>query len=98
LVNDGAIVEFANDYARCLSSFKSKAGVKDYIDIGKRILEEGVWLPNARTEKKTLSIIGVSFEHDLSEGTVPVVTTKKPLPNQMPNTPIAHQALEQIQQ
>ncbi len=51
--------------------------MKDYIDIGKRILEEGVWLPNARTEKKTLSIIGVSFEHDLSEGTVPVVTTKK---------------------
>jgi thymidylate synthase len=51
--------------------------VKDYIDIGKRILEEGVWLSNARTEKKTLSIIGVSFEHDLSEGTVPVVTTKK---------------------
>jgi thymidylate synthase len=36
-----------------------------------------VWLSNARTEKKTLSIIGVSFEHDLSEGTVPVVTTKK---------------------
>ncbi len=27
--------------------------------------------------KKTLAIIGATFEHDLSDGTVPVVTTKK---------------------
>ena len=51
--------------------------MKAYIDIGKRILQEGVWLSNARTGQKTLSIIGATFEHDLSDGTVPVVTTKK---------------------
>ena len=51
--------------------------MKAYIDIGKRILDEGVWLENARTGQKTLAIVGATFEHDLSDGTVPVVTTKK---------------------
>lgn len=51
--------------------------MKAYIDIGKRILNEGVWLSNARTKQKTLAIVGASFEFDLSHGIVPVVTTKK---------------------
>ena len=48
-----------------------------YLDIGKKILEEGKWIKNKRTGQKTLAIIGATFEHDLSTGTVPVVTTKK---------------------
>jgi thymidylate synthase len=51
--------------------------MKAYLDIGKRILKEGVWTSNARTGQKTLAIIGATLEHDLSDGTVPVVTTKK---------------------
>jgi len=51
--------------------------MKTYIDIGKRILDEGEWVTNTRTGKKTLTIIGATFEHDLSDGTVPVITTKK---------------------
>lgn len=51
--------------------------MKAYIDIGKRILNEGIWLSNARTKEKTLTIVGASFEYDLSNGSVPVVTTKK---------------------
>ncbi len=51
--------------------------MKAYIDIGKRILQQGVWMENARTGQKALSIIGATFEHDLSDGFVPVVTTKK---------------------
>ena len=51
--------------------------MKGYIEIGKRIINEGVWLSNARTGQKTLTIIGATLEHDLSDGTVPVVTTKK---------------------
>ena len=47
-----------------------------YLDIGKKILEEGQWIENKRTGQKTLAIIGATFEHDLSTGTVPVVTTK----------------------
>jgi thymidylate synthase len=55
--------------------------MKAYIDIGRRILDEGVWLSNVRTGQKTLAIIGTTFEYDLSAGTVPVVN------------PTAHQAL-----
>ena len=55
--------------------------MKAYIDIGKRILDEGVWLENTRTGQKTLTIIGATFEHDLSNGTVPVVTTKSSFGN-----------------
>jgi len=51
--------------------------MKEYINIGQKILKEGVWLTNTRTGQKTLTIIGATLEHDLSDGTVPVVTTKK---------------------
>ncbi len=51
--------------------------MKAYIEIGKRILKEGAWLENSRNKGKVLTIIGATFEHDLSTGTVPVVTTKK---------------------
>jgi hypothetical protein len=36
--------------------------MKAYIDIGRRILDEGVWLSNVRTGQKTLAIIGTTFE------------------------------------
>lgn len=51
--------------------------MEQYIKIGKRILDEGVWIENARTGKRTLTVIGETFSHDCSDGTVPVVTTKK---------------------
>ncbi len=51
--------------------------MEQYIKIGKRILDEGVWVANARTGKRTLTVIGETFTHDCSDGTVPVVTTKK---------------------
>ena len=35
-----------------------------YLDIGKKILEEGQWIENKRTGQKTLAIIGATFEHD----------------------------------
>ncbi|MBE8190012.1 MAG: thymidylate synthase, partial [Candidatus Thioglobus sp.] len=51
--------------------------MQEYLQIGKRILEDGVWGKNARTGQKTLSIIGATFEFDLSDASVPVVTTKQ---------------------
>jgi thymidylate synthase len=35
--------------------------MKAYIDIGRRILDEGVWLSNVRTGQKTLAIIGTTL-------------------------------------
>jgi len=49
--------------------------MKAYIDIVKKILDEGIWKDN-RTGIKTLAIAGAMFEHDMSKG-FPLVTTKK---------------------
>lgn len=46
-----------------------------YLDIVKKILNEGVWKDN-RTGVKTLAIAGAMFEHDMSKG-FPLLTTKK---------------------
>lgn len=47
-----------------------------YLNIGKRILTDGIWITNPRTRQKTLTIIGATLEFDLSTHTVPVLTTK----------------------
>ncbi|MEM5793208.1 MAG: thymidylate synthase [Candidatus Aenigmatarchaeota archaeon] len=49
--------------------------MKAYLDIVKKILENGT-LKHNRTGIDTLSIAGVMFEHDMSEG-FPLLTTKK---------------------
>jgi len=46
-----------------------------YLNIVKKILDEGVWKDN-RTGVKTLAIAGAMFEHDMSKG-FPLLTTKK---------------------
>lgn len=51
--------------------------MKQYLDMGRRILDEGVWIENERTSKRVLTIIGATFTHDCSLNFVPVVTTKK---------------------
>ncbi len=49
--------------------------MKEYIDIVKKILDEGVWKDN-RTGVRTLAIAGAMFEHDMSNG-FPLLTTKQ---------------------
>ena len=51
--------------------------MQEYMRMGRRILDEGVWVENKRTGKRCLTIIGETLVHDCSDGTVPVVTTKK---------------------
>lgn len=48
--------------------------MKAYLDIVKKILEEGIWKDN-RTGIRTKAIAGAMFEHDMSEG-FPLLTTK----------------------
>lgn len=48
--------------------------MKAYLDIVKKILDEGGWKDN-RTAIKTKAIAGAMFEHDMSEG-FPLLTTK----------------------
>jgi len=49
--------------------------MKAYLDIVKKILDEGIWKEN-RTGIDTISIPGVIFEHNMSQG-FPLLTTKK---------------------
>lgn len=50
---------------------------KEYIDLCKRLLSEGEWVYNERTGKRCLTVINADFEYDVSQGHLPVLTTKK---------------------
>jgi thymidylate synthase len=48
-----------------------------YLDLCKRVIDEGVWVENARTGKRCLTVINADLEYDVSDGILPVLTTKK---------------------
>ena len=51
--------------------------MKEYLKLCQRVIDEGVWIENARTGKRCLTVINVDLEYDVSDGTLPVLTTKK---------------------
>lgn len=51
--------------------------MKAYIELCKRVLDEGVWIKNKRTGKRCLTVINADFEYDVSKGRLPILTTKK---------------------
>ncbi len=51
--------------------------MKQYLDLCRRIIDEGVWVNNERTGKRCLTVINASFTYDCSEGKLPILTTKK---------------------
>jgi thymidylate synthase len=51
--------------------------MKQYLELCRRVIEDGVWIENKRTGKRCLTIINADFEYDLSTGKLPVLTTKK---------------------
>ena len=51
--------------------------MKQYIDLCRRILDEGEWIYNKRTGKQCLTVIDANLEYDVSDCTLPVLTTKK---------------------
>ena len=51
--------------------------MKQYLDISKKIIEEGVWLENSRTGKRCLTIINAEMEYDVGNNIFPLVTTRK---------------------
>jgi len=51
--------------------------MKEYIDLCQKVIDEGVWVKNERTGKRCLTIINADFTYDVSEGKLPVLTTKK---------------------
>ncbi len=48
-----------------------------YLDLCKRVVEEGVWIENERTGKKCLTVINADLSYDVGAGQFPLVTTRK---------------------
>ena len=48
-----------------------------YLELGRRIIEEGTWIENARTGKRCKTVIGHRFVVDASTERAPVLTSRK---------------------
>lgn len=51
--------------------------MKQYIEVGKRILEDGVWVTNPRTGVRCLTIIDADFTFNVGANEFPLITTRK---------------------
>jgi len=51
--------------------------MKQYLELCKRVIDEGVWVDNKRTGNRCLTVINADFEYDMSRSQLPVITTKK---------------------
>ena len=51
--------------------------MKQYLELGKRIVNEGVWVANVRTGKRCLTLINATLEYDVGAGQFPLVTTRR---------------------
>lgn len=51
--------------------------MKQYLDLCNKVIQEGEWVENKRTGKRCLTLINADLEYDVSDGTLPVLTTKK---------------------
>ncbi|WP_166422118.1 thymidylate synthase [Paraglaciecola sp. 20A4] len=51
--------------------------MKQYLDLCRRIVEDGIWVNNERTGKKCLTVINADLSYDVANGEFPLVTTRK---------------------
>lgn len=51
--------------------------MKQYLNLCKKIIDDGVWVENKRTGKKCLTIINADLTYDVDTGSFPLVTTRK---------------------
>lgn len=49
---------------------------KQFIDLGNRILDEGVWVENERTGKRCLTVINADLVYDVGKGEFPLASTR----------------------
>jgi thymidylate synthase len=48
-----------------------------YLKLCQRIIDEGVWIENARTGKKCLTVINADLSYDVANNEFPIITTRK---------------------
>ncbi|MHB8408402.1 MAG: thymidylate synthase [Acidiferrobacterales bacterium] len=51
--------------------------MQQYLDLCRRVVDDGVWVTNQRTGKRCRTVINADLTYDVSEGALPVLTTKK---------------------
>jgi thymidylate synthase len=51
--------------------------MKQYLDLCQRIVDEGVWIDNARTGTRVKTVINADFTYDVDKGEFPMITTRK---------------------
>ncbi|WP_022941832.1 thymidylate synthase [Psychromonas hadalis] len=51
--------------------------MKQYLDLCKRIVEQGDWIENTRTGKRCLTVINADLEYDVKNNQFPMITTRK---------------------
>ena len=51
--------------------------MRQYLDLCKRLLDEGKWTYNARTQKRCLTVINADFSYDAAHNQLPLLTTRK---------------------
>ena len=51
--------------------------MKQYLDLCRRIIEQGEWVENKRTGKRCLTVINADLEYDVANNQIPLITTRK---------------------
>jgi len=51
--------------------------MKQYLELCRRIIEEGHWIENKRTGKRCLTLINADLTYDVANNEMPLVTTRK---------------------
>jgi thymidylate synthase len=51
--------------------------MKQYLDLCRRIIDQGVWVENERTGKRCLTVIDAQLEYDVANNAFPLITTRK---------------------
>ena len=51
--------------------------MKQYLELCQRIIDDGIWVDNKRTNKKCLTVINADLTYDVAKGEFPLITTRK---------------------
>ena len=51
--------------------------MKQYLDLARRIIDEGTWIANSRTGKRCLTLINADLTYDVAGNKFPIITTRK---------------------
>ena len=51
--------------------------MQQYLELCRRIVDEGVWIENERTGKRCLTVINADLSYDVAGNQFPIITTRK---------------------